>query len=169
MYVVPNGNKLPLPFSIFIISSISLVFIYLCMCIYLFYIFEFTNTPSSAKDGYILGKYTVLGLTKLTAIESMIHIEDQEKWDGKDQLLRLRGFFQTKNRNELIKIIMMNVFSRNDDMYFITGDDDEWWHKPTDTKNIIYLTRENFAQTENIKVYDVDGDKSIFLLESVSF
>ncbi|MGV2105450.1 hypothetical protein ACQZ4X_05200, partial [Agrobacterium vitis] len=60
-------------------------------------------------------------------------------------------------------------FSRNDDMYFITGDDDEWWHKPTDTKNIIYLTRENVAQTENIKVYDVDGDKSIFLLESVSF
>ncbi|MVA72651.1 hypothetical protein GOZ81_16375 [Agrobacterium vitis] len=166
---MPKTNKVNFLFGFFILSAKILILIFLCMCIYISYIFEFTNTPSSAKDGYILGKYTVLGLTKLTAIESIIHIEDQEKWNGKDQLLRLRGFFQTKNRNELIKIIMMNGFSRNDDMYFITGDDDEWWHKPTDTKNIIYLTRENVAQTENIKVYDVDGDKSIFLLESVSF
>ncbi|MGV1893358.1 hypothetical protein [Agrobacterium vitis] len=166
---MPKTNKVNFLFGFFILSAKILILIFLCMCIYLSYIFEFTNTHSSAKDGYILGQHTVLGLTKLNAIESIIHIEDQEKWDGKDQVLRLRGFFQTKNRNELIKIIMMNGFSRNNDMYFITGDDDEWWHKPTDTKNIIYLTRENVAQTENIKVYDVDGDKSIFLLESVSF
>ncbi|MGV1827033.1 hypothetical protein [Agrobacterium vitis] len=143
--------------------------IFLCICIYIFYIFEFVTAPSSEKTGYIPGKYTVLYLTKLAEIEKIIRVENQEKWDGKDQLLRLRGFFKTKNRNELIKILRMNGFLRNNDMYFITGDDDEWWNKPTDTKNIIYLTRENVAQTENIKIYDVDGDKSIFLLESVSF
>ncbi|ACM37332.1 MULTISPECIES: hypothetical protein [Rhizobium/Agrobacterium group] len=124
---------------------------------------------SSERGDILLEKNTVLELTKLSDIKEIIHIEEQEKWDGKDQTLRLRGFFETNRKEDLIKILYQKGFSENNDLYFFTGDDDLWWHKPNNTKNPIYLTREAVSQTENIKIYDTQENRSIFLMESVSF
>ncbi|MUO45801.1 hypothetical protein, partial [Agrobacterium vitis] len=72
---------------------------------------------SSERGDILLEKNTVLELTKLSDIKEIIHIEEQEKWDGKDQTLRLRGFFETNRKEDLIKILYQKGFSENNDLY----------------------------------------------------